>query len=186
MQNLNDEDVMLSYKQGQGAAMDEILRRYKNPVLHFAYRLCHNTAEAEDIAQEVFLRVHQYRSTYVPSGKFSTWIFGIAHNLFVSRWRRERKFVMWPRKPDEPDAFQEVPNSDPSPHEQAVANETVDILKNCIQSLPFLQKEALILREYHGLDYAEIAKILNKNLGTIKTLIHRARMALKDRMVSHV
>lgn len=83
MQKLGDEAVMLKYQDGDVSAMDELLIRYKRSVYQFAFRLSQNEAEAKDIAQEVFLRVHQYRAGYRPTGKFSTWIFGIAHNVFV-------------------------------------------------------------------------------------------------------
>src|SRR5512143_2126325 len=100
MQNTSDEQLMLLYQQGEGTAMDEILERYRRPVCHFAYRLCRDEAEAEDVAQEVFLRVHEHRKAYVPSAKFSTWIFEIAHNLVISRLRRKKWQVLWPRRED--------------------------------------------------------------------------------------
>jgi RNA polymerase sigma-70 factor (ECF subfamily) len=185
MQQLSDEEVMLSYQKGQVEAMDELLRRYKVPIYQFAFRMSGNAVEAEDIAQEVFLRVHQSRSAYQPSGKFSTWIFTITHNLSLSRLRRKKQWALWPRQEDNPDAQVEFASSDPSPEEIVSGNELSDILKRCIQSLPFLQREALVLREYQGLDYQEIAKILNKSLGTVKTLIHRARQNLKDKLLPY-
>lgn len=186
MQSLTDQEVMQHYQQGEGIAMEEILRRYRNPVFTFACRLCRNTAEAEDIAQEVFLRVHQYRATYRPYGKFSTWLFGIAHHLFISRLRQEKRFVLWPRKEDGSDEAVEFQSPDPSPQDVVAKQEVSDILKECIQSLPLLQKEALILREYHQLNYEEISQILNKSMGTVKMLIHRARCALKEKMLPYV
>lgn len=182
MRNFTDEDLMREYQQGNGAAMEEIVRRYKIPVFRFTCRLCRNAAEAEDIAQEVFLRVHQYRHSYAPRGKFSTWIFGIAHHLFVSRLRKQRWVIPWPKKNVETDEPVEFASSEPSPQETAANNETAGILKQCIESLPLLQKEALILREFHQMNYQEIAGVLNQSLGTVKTLIHRARGALKDKM----
>ncbi len=181
-QNMTDEELMVSYQEGDMSAMDEFLKRYKNPIYHFVFRLSWNETEAQDITQEVFLRLHQFRDRYSPVAKFSTWLFTIAHNLSVSRLRKKKWLVAWPRTSENPDELVEFASPASSPREAAVKQEESRVLKDCIQGLPFLQKEALILCEYEKLDYAEIAKILNKPLGTIKNLIHRARMNLKDKL----
>lgn len=185
MQNLKDEELMCLYQKGEALAMDEIMRRYKNPICHFVYRLTRDAGEAEDIAQEVFLRVHQYRARYAPSGRFSTWIFGIAHHLFIDNIRKRRWFVFWPRRDDEPDAPVDFASPTPSAADETERKDLAETVKRCIQGLPFLQKEALILREYEKMDYEEIAKILNKSLGTVKTLIHRARENLKIKLLPY-
>ena len=186
MQNMRDEELMLEYQKGQATAMDEILRRYKNPVYRYAFRLCVNEAEAQDIAQETFLRIHQYRGQYRPIGKFSTWLFGIAHNVAISKFRKDKWLVLWPRRQDDPDEMVDMESPDPSPTETLEQGDFESMLKKCVQSLPFLQKEALVLREYENLDYEEIARILNKSLGTVKTLIHRARQSLKDKLLPYI
>jgi RNA polymerase sigma-70 factor, ECF subfamily len=183
MQEQKDEELMLAYQNGEGAAMDEILRRYKNPVYHFILRLCANSSEAEDCAQEVFLRVHQAKDAYRPCGKFSTWLFSIAHNLAVSRLRRLKWWALWPRQNAQTDELVEFQSPDPSPKDVAAGNELSALVQAGIQSLPFLQKEALILREYENLNYEEIGKILKKPLGSVKTLIYRARENLKVKLL---
>ncbi len=188
MQHLRDEELMCEYKKGNGFAMDEIIRRYKNPVYRFLLRLCRAQAEAEDIAQEVFLRVHQYRLSYVPSGKFSTWIFSIAHNLFIDNLRKRRWLVAWPHKNNEEsdDDPVEFVSTALSAAEETERNELAEAVKSFIQDLPFLQKEALVLREYEQMEYEEIAAILKKPLGTIKTLIYRARENLKNKLLPRI
>lgn len=185
MQDLGDEELMGEYQRGDMLAMDEILRRYKNPVYRFIHRLSRSAEEAEDIAQEVFLRVHQYRARYTPSGKFSTWIFSIAHNLFVDSVRKRYWLAIWPRKEDNSDDPVEFASLSPSVAEESERNDLAQVVKRCIQGLPFLQKEALILREYEQMEYEEIATILNKSLGTVKTLIHRARENLKNKLLPY-
>ncbi|MFH1202051.1 MAG: RNA polymerase sigma factor [Candidatus Omnitrophota bacterium] len=182
MHDLADEQLMLNYQKGEVSAMDEILRRYKNPIYQFSCRLIQDASEAQDITQEVFLRLHQHKEDYRPSGKFSTWIFSIAHNLCISNLRSKKRFCIWPRRDDESNELVEFASSDPSVQEAVSDNELSKLVKESIQGLPFLQKEALILREYQNLDYQEIAKILKKSLGTVKTLIHRARMNLKVKL----
>ena len=185
MQDLRDEELMCQYQKGDMLAMGEIMRRYKNPVYNFIHRLSRNSEETEDLAQEVFLRVHQYRARYTPSGKFSTWIFSIAHNLFIDSIRKRYWLVLWPRKEDNPDDPVEFASPTPSAAEESERNDLAEIVKRCIQGLPFLQKEALILREYERMEYEEIAAILNKSLGTVKTLIHRARENLKNKLLPY-
>ena len=183
MQELKDEELMLAYQNGEATAMNEILRRYKNPIYHFTLRLCGNSSEAEDFAQEVFLRLHQSKDSYRPTGKFSTWLFSIAHNLVISRLRRLKWWVLWPRKNDETEELVEFESPDPSPKDIVTGNELSKLVQTSIQSLPFLQKEALILREYENLNYEEIGRILKKSLGSVKTLIHRARENLKIKLL---
>jgi RNA polymerase sigma-70 factor (ECF subfamily) len=183
MQNLGDEELMLNYQKGEMLAMDELLRRYKNPIYFYAFRLSQNQAEAMDITQEVFLKVHQCRHTYRPIGKFSTWIFSIAHNLCISKLRKKKWLVLWPRNQDDPEELVEVESQEPSPQETVANNELSQSIKRCVRSLPLLQREALILREYEKLDYQEIGKILKESQGTVKTLIHRARQNLKNKLL---
>lgn len=186
MQNERDEEVMLRYQKGDAQAMDELLKRYKNPVYRFVCRLTNNSADAEDIAQEVFLRLHQCRHSYAPEGKFSTWVFTIAHNLCVSSIRKKKWLALWPRQKDAPDELIDSESPDPSPSDVAGKKDVSSIVRRCIQSLPFLQKEALILREYEQLNYQEIAQILHKPQGTIKTLIYRAREGLKEKLLPYI
>jgi RNA polymerase sigma-70 factor (ECF subfamily) len=183
---LRDEDLMLAYQQGDMHAMDELVRRYKNPVYSFVYRLRSNHADAQDIAQEVFLRVHLYRASYRTCGKFSTWVFGIAHNLCVSMYRKNKRWVFWPRKADEPDELVEFASPSPSPAAQAECGDLAHAVRTYINKLPFLQKEALVLREYQQLDYCEIAKVMHKPVGAIKTLIYRARQQLKNKLSAYI
>lgn len=186
MQQTADEHLMLNYQKGDAQAMNELLERYKNPIYRFAFRMMQNSAEAADVAQEVFLRLHQHRDAYRPSGKFSTWIFSIAHNLCVSKLRKKKWLCIWPRKDDQPDKLIEIQSPGPSPGEAVASDEFSNIVKQCIQGLPFLQREALILREYEKLGYQEIAGILKKSLGTVKTLIHRARQNLKNKLLPYL
>lgn len=186
MQNMSDEELMCKYQEGEMNAMDELLIRYRNPLYRFALRLSRNATEAQDIAQEVFLKIHQFRNEYRPIGKFRTWIFSIAHNLCISRMRKTKWLVFWPRKHDAPDELMDFESPDPSPQQVASGNEMSEIVKCCIQGLPFLQKEALILREYENLDYREIGQILHKPVGTVKTLLYRARVQLKNKLLPYM
>ncbi|MFC1752726.1 RNA polymerase sigma factor [Thermoproteota archaeon] len=180
MQGLTDEQVMLAYQEGNVLAMDEILKRYKNPIFHFSYRLLGSYEEAQEVAQEVFFKVHLKKEAYRVKGKFSTWIFTIAHNLCISLIRRRKWILPWPRQKDQQEAYVDFPSSDPSPEEKVTQNELQKAVKLCIDKLPFLQKEALVLREYHKMPYEDIAQTMKRSINTIKSLVHRARMNLKE------
>jgi len=185
MKQFLDEELMLEYQKGKAEAMREIIARFKNPVYQFAYRLIHDAYEAEDVASEVFIKAHLARDSYKPQAKLSTWLFTIAHNACVSRLRKKRMFIAWPRKKDNSEELVDFESPDPSPRQVFIENEQDKVIKMCIQSLPFLQKEALILREFENMDYEQIAQILKKSLGTIKTLIHRARENLKIKLLPY-
>lgn len=183
MQGLRDEEVMMEYQKGNLAAMGELVQRYKNPVFSFAYRFLGDREEAREIAQEVFLRLHIHKTSYRPTGKFSTWIFSIAHNLCVSVVRRRRRFVLWPRKSKDDDGYVDVADSNPSPDTRAEENDVQQTIKRCINELPFLQKEALVLREYQSMSYEDIAVTMKQPVNTVKSLIHRARINLKEKLL---
>jgi len=183
MQGLRDEEVMMEYQRGNLLAMGELLRRYKNPVFSFAYRFLGDREEAREIAQEVFLRLHIHKASYRPAGKFSTWIFSICHNLCVSTIRRRRRFVLWPRKSKEDDGYVDIADNAPSPDTSVSENDLQQTIKHCIDSLPFLQKEALVLREYQSMSYEDIAAAMKQPLNTVKSLVHRARISLKEKLL---
>jgi RNA polymerase sigma factor (sigma-70 family) len=185
MKQFSDEELMLEYQKGKAEAMREIISRFKNPIYGFAYRIMHDAYEAEDVASEVFMKVHLAKDSYRPQAKLSTWLFTIAHNACVSRFRKKRMFVLWPRKTDDCEQLIDFESPEPSPRQVFFENEQDKVIKTCIQSLPFLQKEALILREFENMDYEQIAQILKKSLGTIKTLIHRARKNLKIKLLPY-
>ena len=105
-----DSAIAELLQTGNEAALDEIMRRYKHPVLNFAYRMLNDAAEADDVAQEVFVRVYQKIGTYRPRGKFSTWLFALAHNLCIDRlrWRQRHPAESLDDLPDPPAANESI------------------------------------------------------------------------------
>lgn len=184
MHSLTDEQVMVEYQKGEAAAMDELLRRYKHPVFNFCFRLLGNYHEAEETAQEVFLRIHVHKGTYEPERKFTTWMFAIAHHICISVVRKRKWTISWPRKKEDADAFVERPSDTPSPQAEAESREINKVIHQCIKKLPFLQKEALILREFYRLSYREIADAMGQPLNSVKSLVFRAREELKSKLLA--
>ena len=148
LNELTDFQLVERLQRGEDTAFDELMGRYKRPVLNFAFRML-GEAEAEDVAQDVFVRVYQRIGDYRPRGKFSTWLFALARNACIDRLRYRQ------RHPTEP--------LDAAPEPSTPPVEVDDISKHiaaAVAELPEDQRTAIVLAEYHDLSYAEIAGIM--------------------------
>jgi len=186
MIKLSDEELLVLYRNGEAGAMDQLVARYKNAICAFVYRMDRRPSDSEDIAQEVFLKVHEFRHTFDPGRKFSTWIFGIAHNICLNRVRKDKWFAFWPKESPDSDKPKEFESPGLSPRDAAEEKERAELVKKCIQALPFLQKECLVLREYENMDYKEIADVIKKPIGTVRILLYSARQNLKATLLPYI
>jgi RNA polymerase sigma-70 factor (ECF subfamily) len=152
---------------------DEALQRYQRPVLNFAYRLLGDATEAEDVAQDVFVRVHQHWDDYDPRQKFSTWLFAIARNVCLDRLRSRK------RRPEVP--LDAVPEPAVSSREVEL-NETGRLIAAAVAELPEDQRTALVLAEYHGMSYAEIAAIMKCSEKSVESRLYRAKQTLREKL----
>ena len=176
---------MMEYKMGNMAALDDIFQRYKKPIFNYALRLLNNFADAEDVVGEVFLILTSKKDSYKPQAKFSTWLYNIAHNICITKIRKRKKLIpLWFRDEKSFD-FKElqIPDERYSPVVEIEAKETARYIKEAIQKLPLIQKEAIILREYHNLSYEEIGKIMHCSFNKVKILIFRARKRLRKELL---
>lgn len=184
-----DEEIMMEYKAGNIAALEEIFQRYKKPVLNYAFRLLSNFADAEDVVGEVFYILTSRKDSYEPVAKFSTWIYTIAHNVAINRIRRRRRiFFFWQKKDRESNSYEEmdIPDTRFMPDGDAEANDISAYVKKAIDKLPFQLKEAIVLRQYHDLSYEEISVVLNCSLSKVKILIFRAKEALRKELLPYM
>ncbi len=181
-----DEDLILEFQQGKSEALEMLYHRYKQPILNFSLRILSNRADAEDVTAEVFLVLFSKKDSYRSKAKFSTWIFTVAYNACITRIRKRKRVVsLWFTKDDDPEEKEwEIPDPNSLPSEDLAKKETALQVKRAIQNLPELQKEALVLREYHNLSYEEISQILDCSLENVKILIYRARERLKKTLPS--
>lgn len=152
---------------------DEVLQRYQRPVLNFAYRLLGDATEAEDVAQDVFVRVHQHWDDYDPRQKFSTWLFAIARHACLDRLRSRR------RRPEVPLASAPEPTVS---SREVELNETGRLIAAAVAELPEDQRTALVLAEYHGMSYAEIAAVMNCSAKSVESRLYRAKQTLRQRL----
>ena len=179
-----DEELIASFQQGDATAFDELYSRYKKPIFNFTLRILNNRADAEDVTAEVFMKLFEKKDYYQPqNAKFSTWLFAIAYNGAISRTRSRRNTVsMWFNRPDGEEARRDIPSQEPSTQAVLIQREETQQVRSVIVKLPSLQKEALILREYHRFSYQEIAQIMNCSLEQVKVLIFRAREFLRQEL----
>jgi RNA polymerase sigma-70 factor (ECF subfamily) len=172
-----DEDLpfLLMVRRGDPDGASELFRRYAAPVLRYADRMLGNRAEAEEVAQEVFLKLISRVDQYDGRASVASWLFAIAANASRDRLRRTGRRATVPL-----DAMAEAPAADPPADAALLARERRDVVRRALAELSDDQREALILARYHGLAYAEIAKALSISEGAVKTRIFRAMEKLKD------
>jgi len=178
---------MQKLQAGDDSAFQKIMVKYQKPILNYVYRWLHNAGEAEEIAQEVFLRVYKARSTFQPSARLSPWLYTIATNLcLIELRRRKRRPWFWQatsRHQDEmQNPSQEIADPRSSVLDNLRADEKEKTLVSAIEGLPRKEKTALLLRKYQELSYREIAKIMDCGEGAVKTLIHRGKLRLRERL----
>ncbi len=168
---------MLRFQKGDRAAFEQLFERYSTLLVSFLARMVPDRGRAEELAQEVFVRIHQARSRYQPRAKFSTYLFGIAHNLALNeldRAYRKRETVL------EDHAAAQLDSKDPPAEELLDGQRTARRLEAGLAKLPERQRAALLLRSREGMSYSEIAKALGASPSGVKSLIHRARAGLLE------
>jgi RNA polymerase sigma-70 factor, ECF subfamily len=181
----SDVQLMLGVKQGDEASFELLLQRYRRPLCHFLNRMVRNAAQAEDLAQEVFLRVYRARREYEPSAKFTTWLFRIATNLALNSLRdgRHRQAEVSLDAPaegqDGSEMTLDVPDGAPAVEQQLVERDRVAVVRRAIFALPEKQRAAVLLHKYQELDYDEIARILGCSVSALKSLLFRAYETLR-------
>jgi RNA polymerase sigma-70 factor (ECF subfamily) len=184
---LTDAEFMLRVKEGDDSAFDYLVEKYRRPLIGFMYRMTHNAATAEELAQEVFLRVYRSRTTYTADAKFSTWLYRIATNLAANHardTRHERPEVQV--SIDEPDEESgttvDVADNRPNIEQDLVREERLKAIRKHIQALPERQRMAVIMHKYQNMDYKQIAEVLKLSESATKSLLFRAYETLRERL----
>jgi RNA polymerase sigma-70 factor (ECF subfamily) len=173
---------MLDVKAGDDASFNLLLQKYRTPLINFLFRMVRDSATAEDLAQEVFLRVYRARKQYSPSAKFTTWLFRIATNLALNSVRdnRHRQMDVSIDAPVEEDETPlQLPAREMRIDEHMIERDRAEFIRQAISSLPEKQRVAVLLHKYEEMDYAEIAKILECSESALKSLLFRAYETLR-------
>ncbi len=179
-----DAELMLRVKEGDGASFGLLLEKHRRPVVHFLYRMVQNQAVAEELAQEVFLRVYRSRATYEPAAKFTTWLFRIATHLALNALRDGRNERAQERlDAGSPEvAARQVLDTRPSVEERMVYQARLDEVRRAIAALPDKQRAAVLMHKYEEMEYSQIARTLNCSESAVKSLLFRAYETLRSRL----
>jgi len=182
---------MLRVKTGDESAFSYLIQKYRRPMVGFLYRLCHNPSTAEELAQEVFLRVYRSRATYEPSAKFTTWLYRIATNLAVNHARDTRH-----ERPentlrlDDPDQESgktpDLADESLTVEERIMRRERLAAIRGKVNALPERQRIAVIMHKYQQMDYREIAGVLKLSESATKSLLYRAYETLREQLKEFV
>ncbi|HTO54429.1 MAG TPA: sigma-70 family RNA polymerase sigma factor [Myxococcota bacterium] len=171
----DDARLMLAFQAGDRRAFETLFARFTPRVLTFLTRMVRDRARAEELTQDVFVRIHNAADRYEAKAKFSTYVFGIAHNLALNELARAHRKHEQSRSD-----LSELGAVDPSPSplEKLDAERTRERLEKALGELPERQRAAVLLRSEEGLDYEEIAGSLDTTVASVKSLLHRARESL--------
>jgi len=185
--NLPDADVVVLAQKGREPAFRELIRRYERPVFSLIVRMVRDSATAEDLAQDAFIKVLNHLDRYRPEFKFSSWLFKIANNIAIDHLRRRQlDTVSMDGSPNASTATEieasriELADGAESPLDELAARELGSIIELAIAQLRPEYRNCIMLRHVEGRSYEEIAATLDLPLGTVKTYIHRARHQLRE------
>ncbi len=187
----SDAEIMLRLKAGDEAAFNYLVGKYRRPIVSFMHRMTHNPGAAEELAQEVFLRVYRSRDTYQATAKFSTWLYRIATNLAVnyardSRHERAEQSVSLEEPDPETGLVPDLPDSTPNVEQNILERERLAAIRKHVEALPERQRIAVIMHKYQGLDYKQIAEVLKLSESATKSLLFRAYESLRERLKDFV
>jgi len=179
-----DSRLMLDFQAGDLEAFEELFARHVRALVNFAFRFVRDRAVAEELAQEVFLRVHDAAGGYHPDAKFTTWLYRIATNVCLNEVRRPRFKARHEAIEQGPGCLEMLPLADgkPAPDELVHRKDLRQAIKDGLASLPEKQRLAFILSKYEGLSYVEIAGVMQTSEQAVKSLIHRAKESLAERL----
>jgi RNA polymerase sigma-70 factor (ECF subfamily) len=179
-----DAELMLRVKEGDGTSFGVLLEKHRASVIHFVYRLVQEQAIAEELAQEVFLRVYRSRSSYEPTAKFRTWLFRIATHLALN-WLRDERHERGQERLDDgsPDLpARQISDRRPSVEQELVYEVKLQEVRRAVAALPEKQRAAVLMHKYEEMEYTQIAKVLGCSESAVKSLLFRAYETLRARL----
>ena len=188
---LDDAAIMLELKAGNMAGFDFLIQKYRKPIINFMYRMTRNQAVAEELAQEVFLRVYRSRETYRAEARFSTWLYRIATNLGVNQARdtrheRAASTVYLDEADSETGTTPDVADSTPDVESRLLRDERMAAIRDHVMALPERQRMAVLMHKYEGMDYSQIGEVLKLSESATKSLLFRAYQTLREKLKGFV
>lgn len=174
LKQATDEQLMQRTSESDAPAFQELLNRYSRKVYALAWRLTMHSTDAEDLAQEVFLKIWKNASSWQPTAKLETWLYRVLYNHFIDTKRRQ--------KPIENGVSENIVSMDSSPEQALVDKASQTEIAVAMEALPERQREALVLCYYQDLKAKEAADILSISTGALESLLFRARQTLKEKL----
>jgi RNA polymerase sigma-70 factor, ECF subfamily len=178
---MDDATIMLELRTGNMAGFDYLIQKYRKPIIHFMYRMVRNQAVAEELAQEVFLRVYRSRETYRAEARFSTWLYRIATNLGVNYAR-----VYLDETDSETGTTPDVADTTPGAEANLLRQERLNAIREHVMALPERQRMAVLMHKYEGMDYKQIGDVLKLSESATKSLLFRAYQTLRDKLKAFI
>jgi len=189
--SLSDAEIMVRVGEGDDVGFNILIEKYRKPIINFMYRMVHNQAVAEELAQEVFLRVYRSRQTYRAEAKFTTWLYRIATNLGVNHARdtkheRAAQTIYLDQPDPETGTTPDVADARPVVEEELLKDERMRAIRKHVMALPERQRTAVLMHKYQGLDYKEIGAVLRLSESATKSLLFRAYQTLREKLKGFV
>jgi RNA polymerase sigma-70 factor (ECF subfamily) len=187
----SDDDIrlMLRFQSGEESCFEELVERHKQRVFNIAYRYLGNVHDAEDVAQQIFINIYNAKRSYSPRAQFTTWLYTVCKNACLKTFRKKRlntASIDADVNLEENTVSLQIPDPNAStPLENMMNDERDQMVQEAIYSLPDNQKMVVILYRYEGLSYEEIAEITKFSVKAVKSLLHRARVNLKESLAGY-
>ena len=186
-----DAAIMLRVAAGDEACFNYLVEKYHRAMIHFLFRMVRNQAVAEELAQEVFLRVYRSRESYRAEAKFTTWLYRIATNLAVNhardtRHERSAQTIYLDAPDEETGSRPDVADDEPSVEQSMMRNERMAAIRVHVMALPERQRMAVLMHKYEGMDYRQIGEVLKLSESATKSLLFRAYQTLRDKLKNFV
>ena len=187
----SDAAIMLRVAEGDEASFTFLAKKYHRPMIHFLFRMVNNQAIAEELAQEVFLRVYRARGSYRAEASFTTRLYRIATNLAVNYARdtkneRTAQTVYLDQPDPETGMSPDLADDEPSAEERLLRDERMAAIRLHVMALPERQRMAVLMHKYQGMDYRQIGEVLKLSESATKSLLFRAYQTLREKLKDFV
>lgn len=183
MQKDEEQRIIEKVKKGDTEAFEELVKAYERQVYNVAFRILSNVQDAQDAAQEAFVKAYINLSSFRGDSKFSVWLYRLTNNCCIDMIRRRKETISLSMDSDDgKNTTLDIPDDNQNPEQRVIGREAMQMLVKGIEGLPEDYRSCIVLREIGGQSYAEIAEILSIDIGTVKSRIFRARKKLFELM----
>lgn len=187
MGKMTDAEIMQRAGAGDEACFEFLIAKYRRPIISFLYRIVHNQAVAEELAQEVFLRVYRARATYRAEARFSTWLYRIASNMAINhardtKFERASSSIFLDQTDEETGTKPDVADLQPIAEQNLLQDERIQRIREHVMALPERQRMAVVMHKYQDMDYRQIGAVLKLSESATKSLLFRAYQTLRERL----